>query len=93
MTLADLRRIAIKKNLQIRFGLSNGMECVVTEHGIATVPGLRSMPDFNLENELAKAERFTLESAGKRQQLGKDELSGLIASPTAAAAGHEDHED
>lgn len=29
MRLLDLRKVTVKKNLRIRFSLSNGMECVV----------------------------------------------------------------
>ena len=53
MKLADLRKLSIRKQLKIRFRLPNGMECVVTEQGLAQVPALRRVPDFNLEQELA----------------------------------------
>ena len=44
MNLSDLRKVTVKKHLRIRFPLSNGMECVVNEHGIAQVPALRAFP-------------------------------------------------
>ena len=61
MKLADLRKLSIRRQIRIRFPLRNGMECVVNEHGIAQVPGLRSVPDFNLEQELVSAASFVLE--------------------------------
>jgi len=64
MKLADLRKLSIKQQARVRFQLRNGMECVVTEHGIAQVAGLRAIPDFNLEEELAAAREFLLEPAG-----------------------------
>ena len=45
----------------IRFVMRNGMECVVTQHGIAQVPALKGIPDFNIERELAE----------KQQQVSK----------------------
>jgi len=95
MTLADLRRISIRRQIRIRFPIRNGMECVVNEHGIAQVPGLRSVPDFNLERELAEASAFTLEpvaAASKPQQTSRDELDQMISTAASHAAAP-DHED
>lgn len=64
MTLAELRRLAVRQQSRIHFRLQNGMECVIDEHGIARVPALHAIPDFNLEQELATAGEFTLEKAG-----------------------------
>jgi len=99
MKLADLRKLSIRQQSRIHFRLRNGMECVVTEHGIATVPGLKRVPDFNLEDELASAAEFVLEPlavpgkgspAGKRP-VRREELSALVSpEPAAGAAEHED---
>ena len=43
MKLADLRRLSIRQNVKIRFQLSNGLECVITERGVARGPP-RNMP-------------------------------------------------
>ena len=61
MKLVDLRKLAIKKRQRIRFPLNNGMECVMNELGVALVPGLDRVPDFNLEQELETASVFVLE--------------------------------
>ena len=98
MTLADLRKLSIRKQLKIRFHLANGMECVVTEHGVAQVPELRRVPDFNLEQELAAVAQFTLEparvaakTAPKSDSVTREELAALLASsPVVAAAEHEE---
>jgi len=104
MKLADLRKLSIRQQVRIRFCIGNGMECVVTEHGIAQVPGLRSIPDFNLEQELASASEFAVEPAAacsasdggkgvpKVRQIGRDELASMIASagPGAAVPQHEE---
>jgi hypothetical protein len=100
MKLADLRKLSIRKNLKIRFRLSNGLECVVTEQGIAQVPGLNRTADFNIEAELASAAQFILEPAGgdpkhpvPPRSLGREELASLTAaSPAGAASAHEDED-
>ena len=94
MKLADLRKLSIRRQIRIRFAIRNGMECVITEHGIAQVPGLRSVPDFNLEQELASAGNFTLEpvTAPSPRSIGRDELDAMLAAiaPGAVAEHEED---
>ncbi|HEV3329543.1 MAG TPA: hypothetical protein VG096_01090 [Bryobacteraceae bacterium] len=98
MTLVDLRKLSIRKHLKIRFQLSNGMECVITEHGLAQVPTLQRVPGFNLEQELSSVSEFVLEPVGaaaKRpvvapKAIGREELTSLIGSSPTAAAEHED---
>jgi hypothetical protein len=99
MKLADLRKLSIRQNLKIRFQLSNGMECVITEHGVAQVPALRRAPDFNLEQELVSISEFVLDSAAqdpKRhvapRRIGREELAAM-AAPAASAAGAEHDEE
>jgi hypothetical protein len=100
MKLADLRRFSIRKQFQIRFRLQNGMECVITDRGIAEVPALKGPPDFNLEEELASAGEFQLEPSAapdkknpvKPRSITRDELAAMVtASSTAGAA--RDHDD
>ena len=97
MKLADLRKLSIRKQLKIRFQLSNGMECVITEHGIAQVPALRSVPDFNLERELTNVSQFVLEPARvdskttlKPATVSLADLTGMLAPAGAAASDHEE---
>jgi len=101
MKLAALRRVAVKKRLRIRFSLSNGMECVLNEHGIAQVPALRAVPAFNLEDELAGAREFLVETAGaakdaakaKPRRYTRDELAVLANAATGGEAARDEHED
>jgi hypothetical protein len=97
MKLADLRKLSIRKQLKIRFQLSNGLECVITEHGIAQVPALRRVPDFNLERELADVSQFVIEPARvdskspvKPKTVTVEELTGMLAPAMASAADHEE---
>lgn len=101
MTLADLRKLSIKQQYRIRFVLKNGMECVITQQGIAQVPALKGIPDFNLEQELASVEEFLLEPADasvkkhapKPRNVNRAELAAMAGSDGAAASAHDDHED
>lgn len=100
MTLADLRKLSIRKQFRVRFSLQNGMECVINENGIAQVPALKSVPDFNLEYELASARQFVLEPVSpvgeknppKPRSVAREELETLVTTPAAATA-HDDHDD
>jgi hypothetical protein len=94
MKLLDLRKAAIRERAKIHFRLRNGMECVVTEHGVAEIPGLRAKPEFNLEEELAAAGEFLLEPQTPQapRRLRRTELESMVAAAPAAAATH-DHED
>ena len=102
MKLSDLRKVTVKKHIRIRFPLSNGMECVVNEHGIAQVPALRGVPAFNLEEELARAQAFAVEAAddgekgkGKATTRGytRDDLTALATAGAGPAAAHDERED
>ena len=52
MTLSDLRKLTVRKQVRIRFRIANGMDCVINEHGVAQVPELRRIADFNLEQAI-----------------------------------------
>jgi hypothetical protein len=101
VTLADLRKFSIRKQFRIRFPLQNGMECVIDEHGVAHVPALKSVPDFNLEQELVSARRFVLEpvvppgekNPPKPRAVSRDELETQAMAAPAAAGAHDQHDD
>jgi hypothetical protein len=94
MKLADLRRLTIKKRLKVHFRLKNGMEGIVTEQGIATVPALKAVPDFNLEDELSSAAEFLVEAAPPAQSrtVQRAEMMSLVSASPMPAAAH-DHDD
>lgn len=98
MKLGDLRKFAIRQQSRIRFPLSNGLECVVNEQGVAQVTGLRGIPDFNLEQELAAAQSFHLDTPAadpkaslQTRALRREELSALTDGPPAVEV--HDHDD
>ena len=99
MKLADLRKLSIKQKTRIHFAVAGGLECVITEHGVAQVPGLRGIPAFNLESELASAREFRFEPAGEQDRkhpeptrsLTRDEVARLLGPASATApTEHED---
>ena len=96
MKLADLRKLAIRRQFSVRFPLRNGMQCVIDQRGVARVPALKAIPDFDLELELAAATEFTLEpAAGKDpavpRPVRRAELEAMTsASPSTAPAEHEE---
>lgn len=102
MRLNDIRRLTIRQRVQIRFTLSNGMDCIINEHGVSRVPQLNQPPAFNLEEELAGAQRFSLEPVSlagkgsaqpKPRQLSREELQVLAASAGSPATPQHDHEE
>jgi len=101
MNLSDLRKVTVKKHLRIRFPLSNGMECIVNEHGIAQVPALRTVPAFNLEEELVRAQAFVVEPADavkdksepKTRNYTREEMAAVAIAGAGATATHDEHED
>jgi hypothetical protein len=98
VTLADLRKLSVKKSIYIRFVLPNGMECAMDEHGVARIPALRQVPDFNLERELPQVGEFLLEwrkdldkkGMPKRQTLSRVELDAMTNTSETAPADHDD---
>ena len=100
MTLTELRKLCIRQHFQIRFTMQNGRDCVITEQGLATVPGWTGVPDFKLPDELAAAGSFLLETKAedprKRppdpRRVDRTQLAALVnsASGKPAAAEHEE---
>jgi hypothetical protein len=75
MHLNDVRKLAIRRRVRVSFTMNNGLKCVVNEHGVVTVPELRSSPEFNVEEEFGRAETFALE----RVQTGREKTGEIAA--------------
>jgi hypothetical protein len=98
--LADLRKVAIRKSIRIRFALGEGLECVVNEHGVAQVPSLAGVPDFNLEDAAQAAHQFTLEPVARDKKrptppsrVTAEQLSAMAAAGGAEAPAHDEHDE
>ncbi|MBL8215503.1 MAG: hypothetical protein JNK87_32580 [Bryobacterales bacterium] len=100
MTLAELKKLAIRKQMRIRFVVDSA-EAFIDEHGIARVPSLRNVPSFNLDEALGSVTQFKVESLGadgkpKASQTAKPEdLVKLVASlhPAGPAKPADDHDE
>ena len=79
------------------------MECVISEDGIARVPALQGVPEFNLEQELAAATAFLVEAAvpagmknppqPKPISMGRPQLAAMALDSPGAHAVHDEHDD
>jgi hypothetical protein len=94
--LADLRRVAVRNQVRVRFVCRNEVECVINEHGIAQISGIASAPGFNIERELESAKDFVMEQVsgqGRPQSLRRDELERMAALRENATAPAHDPDD
>ena len=92
MTLLDLRRYAIRNRARIRFSAPAG-ECVVDEHGLLRIPGLRAVPSFNVEAALGSVEQFIVDpvqEGSKQQKVSRGQLQALLGEVPKAESGHEE---
>lgn len=98
----DVRRLAVKGQFRVHFQLSNGMHCIVNEHGVGTVPDLNGPPEFNLEDEFGRAVEFRLENAGgvkgrdgsgETTVLTREQLEQLAGAAAGSAGPVQEHED
>jgi hypothetical protein len=99
MKLADVRRVAIRKQVRIHFRLPNGLDCTVTEGGLVKIPDLRSVPDFNVETILPSVQSFEMEAVGMEVDRGRTkvlsvpELEKLVAATAPGAASVHEHDE
>ncbi len=101
VTLNDVRKLAIKGRQRIQFPISTGQTCLISETGIARVPGLDGPPKFNLEEELKSAVEFTLEQVvGPKEKPAKpvrlsrhDFAAKAVAISGGGGGAHDDHDD
>jgi hypothetical protein len=92
MRLADLKQVAVRRQARIRFPLPGGLECVVSEHGLAQVPGLARAPEFNLEDAARSAAAFTLEPV-RGEAPRRVSAEQLAAMAGGAGEPHPDEHD
>jgi hypothetical protein len=98
MKLADVRRVAIRKQVRIHFRLPNGLDCTVTEGGLVKIPELKSVPDFNVETILPSVQSFEMEAVGmevdrRKKVLSVPELEKLVAATAPGAASVHEHDE
>jgi len=77
MNLLELRKYAIDRRVEIRFGdASAGRECLINNKGQAQIPG--EMKDFRVEEAFSAAEKFTIISAAGARQLSREAMAREI---------------
>jgi hypothetical protein len=88
MSLSDLKKLAVRRSVNIRFRIADGLECIVTSQGIGRIPALKRSTEFNLEDQLAQVEEFVLEPVEaeprgrrrqKEQKMSRSELEQMVA--------------
>ena len=77
MNLLELRKFAIDRRVEIRFGdASAGRECLINNKGQAQIPGERK--DFRIEEAFDAAERFVVVGAGGERNLTREAMAKEI---------------
>ena len=92
MTLLELRRYAIRNRTRIHFTIPGAGDCIVDEHGLVKAPGLRAVPDFNVEASLGSIEQFVLapaQQAFRNHKISRQDLEARLG-PGTADHGHEE---
>ena len=77
MNLLELRKFAIDRRVEIRFGdASAGRECLMNNKGQAQIPGERK--DFRIEEAFDAAEVFVVVGAGGARHLTREAMAKEI---------------
>ena len=77
MNLLELRKFAIDRRVEIRFGdASAGRECLINNKGQAQIPGERK--DFRIEEAFDAADVFVVVGAGGARHLTREAMAREI---------------
>jgi len=77
MNLLELRKFAIDRRVEIRFGdASAGRECLINNKGQAQIPGEKK--DFRVEEAFDAAEKFVIVSDGVARHLTREAMAKEI---------------
>lgn len=77
MNLLELRKYAIDRRIEIRFGdASAGRECLINNKGHALIPGENK--DFRVEEAFDAAENFVIVGDGGAQHLTREAMAREI---------------
>jgi hypothetical protein len=77
MNLLELRKFAIDRRVEIRFGdASAGRECLINNKGQAQIPGEKK--DIRIEEAFDAAEVFVVVSAGGERNLTREAMAKEI---------------
>jgi hypothetical protein len=77
MNLLELRKYAIDRRVEIRFGdASAGRECLIDNKGQARIPG--EMKDFRVEEAFEAAENFVIVVEGVARHLTREAMASEL---------------
>ena len=77
MNLLELRKYAIDRRVEIRFGdFGAGRECLINNKGQAQIPGERK--DFRVEEAFDAAEKFVIVGDGEARHLTREAMAKEI---------------
>ena len=77
MNLLELRKYAIDRRVEIRFGAASaGRECLIDNKGQARIPG--EMKDFRVEEAFEAAENFVIVGEGETRHLTREAIAKEI---------------
>lgn len=96
MKLNDVRKLAVRRQVKVRFLLSTGDECVVNEQGVGKVPALKAPPQFDLENEFSRAISFVLETPSakvERKTITRQDLERMVVAGPSDTDHPHDHDE
>ena len=81
MKLRDLRGLAVRGSLEIRFRISEARECIVDRDGVCRLTDAADVSDLNLEEQFAQAEEFVVDPETSRpRSIDRQRLAELIES-------------
>ena len=77
MNLLELRKYAIDRRVEIRFGdFDAGCECLINNKGQAQIPG--EIKDFRVEEALDATEKFVIVGGGGARHLTREAMAREI---------------
>jgi hypothetical protein len=77
MNLLELRKYAIDRRVEIKFGNPDAaQECLINNKGQVKIPG--EDKDFRIEEALDAAEEFVIIGNGSAQHLTREAMAGAI---------------
>jgi hypothetical protein len=87
MNLLELRKYAIRRRVEIRFGApQTAHECLISEKGQVKIPG--EGKDIRIEEAFDAAETFVIGgSGGNAQRLSREAMASALDEEAAAGDG------
>jgi hypothetical protein len=90
MNLLELRKYAIRRRVEIRFGDPlAAQECMISEKGQVKIPGEEK--DFRVEDALNAAEKFVIGAGGNAQRLTREAMARALDEEASAGGGATSH--